>query len=212
MRLLYSSSTVSDPVARRPGGPLPPAPVRLVEEVLAPRLVRAADEAHDLAVDVQREGARPTYEVHARLLRRAAALLVVATLAARDEIIPRRLAPARAREHVVERQFGRRELPSAVLAGRVVAQQNVLARERAALVRDVYVLDQAYHRRGVHRYPRRVEHVAVVLLHARDALKYHHDGPALGADVHRLVRGVQDENTSGHLETRYYASTGKSDK
>src|SRR5215213_841485 len=183
-----SSSTAAFRPARRLSADV----VRLVEKVLAPRLIRAPYEAHDLAVHVQREGPRPSDEVHARLLRRAAALLVVAALAARDEIIPRTLAPARARKHVVERKLRGRELPPAVLARRVVAQQYVLARERAALVRDVYVLDEAYHRGGVHRYARGVEHVAVVLLHARDALEYHHDGAPLGADVHRLVRGVQD--------------------
>src|ERR687890_2559374 len=102
------------------------AAVRLVEKVLAPGLIRAPDEAHDLAVDVQREGARPADEVHPRLLGRPAPLLVVAALAARDQIIPRRLSPARAREEVVEGEFRRRELPAAILAGRVGAQGGVL--------------------------------------------------------------------------------------
>jgi hypothetical protein len=44
----------------------------------------------------------------------------------------------------------------------------------------------------VHRDARGVEHVAVVLLHARNPFEYHHDGAALGANVHRLERGVQD--------------------
>src|SRR5207237_10180237 len=99
---------------------------------------------------VQREGARSPYEVHARLLRRAASLLVVAALAARDQIVPGALAAARARQYVVERQLRGRELATAVLAGRVVAQQNVFGREGAALVRDVYVLDEADARGGVH--------------------------------------------------------------
>src|SRR5436305_11915782 len=171
---------------------IPVAAVRLVEKVFAPGLVGAPDVAHDLAVDVQREGARSPNQMHASLFRRAAALLVVAALTARDQIVPGALAAARARQNVVERQLRGRELTTAVLAGRVVAQQNVFARERAALVRDVYVLDEPYDRRGVHGDARRVEHVAVVLLHAGDALEDHHDGTSLGANVHRLIRGVQD--------------------
>src|SRR5918912_1389789 len=89
---------------------IPVAAVRLVEKVFAPGLVGAPDVAHDLSVDVQREGARSPNQMHARLLWRAAALPVVAVLAARDQIVPCRFASARARQHVVERQLRRREL------------------------------------------------------------------------------------------------------
>jgi len=38
----------------------------------------------------------------------------------------------------------------------------------------------------------RVQHVAVVLFHARDALKNHHHGAPFRAHVDRLERGIQD--------------------
>src|SRR5437588_12681411 len=80
---------------------IPVAAVRLVEKVFAPSLVRPPDVAHDLAVDVQREGARSPNQMHARFLGRAAPLLVVATSAARDQSVPGALPAARARQHVV---------------------------------------------------------------------------------------------------------------
>ena len=74
----------------------------------------------------------------------------------------------------------------------MVAQQDVLARERAVLERDVDVLGQTDDGGRVDGDPGGVEHVAVVLLHPRDALENHHHRAPLGADVDRLVGGVQD--------------------
>src|SRR5438270_590805 len=92
---LYWNGIVSTDTSRQ----IPVAAVRLVEKVFAPSLVRPPDVAHDLAVDVQREGARSPNQMHARFLGRAAPLLVVATLAAHDQIVPSALAAARARQH-----------------------------------------------------------------------------------------------------------------
>src|SRR5437868_11395675 len=112
--------------------------VRFIEEILAPSLVRSSKITHYLAIDVQRKPAWATKQVHPRLFRRSIALAMITTLAACDQIIPRRIASARARVNMIERQFRRRVMLAAILAGRVIAQQNVFSRERAPLKRDVY--------------------------------------------------------------------------
>src|SRR2546423_5503645 len=74
---------------------------------------------------------------------------MIATLAARDQIVPGRFAAARTRSDVVQSQFGRRKLFATVLATRMIAQQNVLARKRPALERNMAGFSQGNHRRGV---------------------------------------------------------------
>src|SRR5712691_5782522 len=103
------------------------AAVRFIEEILAPGFVSAAEIAHDLAIHVQRERARPAQQMHPRLFRRAIALAVIATLAASHQIVPGRLAAARTWRDVIQGQLRRRELLAAILARRVIAQQNIFA-------------------------------------------------------------------------------------
>ena len=67
------------------------------------------DQAHQLARSVQRKRPRPALQLDSGFFRRPVALAVVAGIAARHQILPRRASAARARHHVVERQLGRRK-------------------------------------------------------------------------------------------------------
>src|SRR5262249_28674069 len=124
--------------------------------------------------------------MHPGFFRCPVTLSVVATLTASNQIIPRRLPSTRAWKHVIESQLRRRILGAAVLASRVVAEQNVLARERTAFKRNVDVFHQANNRRCMDRELLRMEHVSVVLLHSRYSLKDHHHCAPFGAHVDGL--------------------------
>ncbi len=63
---------------------------------------------------------------HPGLFRRPVALAMIAPFTARHQIVPRRVAAARARMNMIERQLRWRILFTAILASRMVAQQNVL--------------------------------------------------------------------------------------
>ena len=91
---------------------------------------------------------------------------------------------------MIERQISGGKPPFAILTGKMIAEQNIFARERTAFVRNVAVFGQPDHRRRVHLDARRTEQMAVVLLHLRLALKDHHDRPLFIADVDRLIRGI----------------------
>src|SRR5579862_3016780 len=122
-------------------------PMLLVEEILAPLLVALPNQAHQLPRSVQRERTRAPLQLEARFFRRAIALAVVAGVAACDQILPGRAPAARARHHVVERQLRRGKRRAAELARVAVAQQDVLARKSAALLRDMPVAEQPDHGR-----------------------------------------------------------------
>jgi hypothetical protein len=68
----------------------------------------------------------------------------------------------------------------------MISQQYVFARKRTALKRDVYILSQTNDRRRMNRQLGGVEHVAVMLLHARHALENHHHRAPLSANIDRL--------------------------
>src|SRR5687768_10505404 len=121
--------------------------VRFVKQVLSPGLVCTAEVPHDLAVNMQRKPARSAQQVHARLFRSPVTFLVVTTLAAGNQIIPCRLPSTRARLHMVECEFRRRILLTAILAGRMVTQKDVFSRERAPFERNMNVFGQTNYRR-----------------------------------------------------------------
>ncbi|HET6975373.1 MAG TPA: hypothetical protein VFI24_03560 [Pyrinomonadaceae bacterium] len=77
--------------------------------------------------------------MHTGFFRSPVPFSVVATLAAGNQIIPRGLPSARAWLHMIQRQFRGRVLSAAVLAGRMVAQQNILPRERSTFKGNVDV-------------------------------------------------------------------------
>src|SRR6266404_1318048 len=108
---------------------------------------------------------------------------MIAALAGGNQIVPGRLSPARTGHYVVESQLRRRELLAAILTARMIAQQNVLARERTPLERNMPVLSQADHRRRVQREFLGMQHMPVVLFHPRYALEDHHHRAPLSAHV-----------------------------
>src|SRR5687767_7765967 len=63
-------------------------------------------------------------ELHARLLRRATALLRIAALARRDDVLPYRTAPLHTRQDVVVRELARVLVDAAVLAAEVVTHEH----------------------------------------------------------------------------------------
>src|SRR5262249_49278030 len=68
-------------------------------------------------------------EPHARLLRGASTLALIAGKARRDDVLPRRLAAERARDDVVVGYLVAPDAGAAVLAAAEVARVDVLARE-----------------------------------------------------------------------------------
>ena len=81
---------------------------------------------------------------------------------------------------------------AAILASRVIAQKNILPRERPPFKRYVNVFRKTNDRRSVDREFLRVEHVAIVLLHPRDAFKDHDHRAPFRAHVDGLERSIQD--------------------
>src|SRR5271154_7467431 len=104
-----------------------------------------AYQAHQLPRGMQREWPGPAPQLQTSFFGGAIALAIVAGVAGRHQILPGRAPAARARHDVVEGEFGSRQGRAAELASVAVAQQNVLARKRAALLRDVPVGEQADH-------------------------------------------------------------------
>lgn len=91
---------------------------------------------------------------------------------------------------MVERQFRGRVLSAAVLAGRMVSQQNILSRERSTFEGNVDVFRQANNRRCVNGESLRVKDMAVVLLYARYSLEDHHHSAPFGAHVDGLKGSI----------------------
>src|SRR5579871_6591752 len=69
---------------------------KLKEKIFPPRFFAASHQAHELPRGVQAERTRRTRQMHVRFVRQAIALAIVAMMAARHQILPRGIAPARA--------------------------------------------------------------------------------------------------------------------
>ena len=93
---------------------------------------------------------------------------------------------------MIERQFRRRVLSAAVLARRMVSQQDVLPRERATFKGYVDVFRQTNHRWCVDGEFLGMEHVTIVLFHPRYPFKDHDYGAPFGAHVNGLKGGIKD--------------------
>jgi len=100
----------------------------LVEQVLSPRLVRPAKVADDLTIDVEVISLRALEQPEAGILRRSVALAIIAIAAACDEIVPGRVAAPRPGNDMIKSQVLRRKYPGAILAGVVIAKQDILTR------------------------------------------------------------------------------------
>src|SRR5882672_9619735 len=162
----------------------------------------------------ERGPARPdrmAQELHARLVRRAAALLQVARDAGTDHVLPAGDAAPAARNDVIEVQLGAGRLAPAVLAGVAVARVDVQAAEADAGARQVVVRlkkNHPWHANALTRGPDRlfvdrggqlrpafeVERL-VLLVHRLGCAAVEEDqGPAHGCDVHGLVETIQDQD------------------
>src|SRR5271163_431407 len=126
----------------------------LVKQILTPPFIAMTDEPHQLSRGVQRKRPRPSRQLQTRLFWRAVALTVVAAVTAGHQILPRRASATRPGNHVVQRQLGTWEDAPAELAGIAIAQQNVLPRERPALLRNVPVRQKSDDRRNLVRMGR----------------------------------------------------------
>jgi len=74
----------------------------------------------------------------------------------------------------------------------MVAHQDVLARKRTPLERNMPLFSQPDHGWRMQSQPLRMQHVADVLIYARHTLKdYHHCAPLI-AHVDWLERSIQD--------------------
>jgi len=83
-------------------------------------------------------------------------------------------------------------LASAILAGRMIAQQNIFPRKGTSLEWYMDVFRQPDHRRCVNRQFCRMKHVAIVLFRARDAFEDHYYCAPLIAHIDRLERCIQN--------------------
>lgn len=171
---------------------------KLIKKIFAPLLVAETDEAHQLARSVEREGPGASLELEPGFFGSAVAFAIVARIAAGNEILPRRAAAARTGQHVVESKLRRRKCTAAELAGVAVAQQDILARKSAALLRNVPVAEQANHR-GDLNFLRSGMHFGVIgFFGLRDAFQEQNERAANGRHVDWLERSVEDEHGRLH--------------
>ena len=105
-----------------------PPSERLVEQILSPLIIRMPHQPHDVATGVKIKGTRFPRGPHVGFVRKLVAFAAVARMAAGDEVFPSGEAAARARDHVVQREFAGWKRGAAILAGVAVAQQNVFPR------------------------------------------------------------------------------------
>ena len=74
----------------------------------------------------------------------------------------------------------------------MIAQEDVFARQRASLERDVDVLGQPDNRRRMNGQFFRVQHVAIMLFNPGHTFKDHHHCAPFIAHIDGLKRGIQD--------------------
>ena len=137
-------------------------PVDPFQPNLPGRVLGAAQFHHQQRIVVGLDG--PVHQFHLGLVRRPAPLVHVALDASADEVFPRGQAPAAARNHVVDAQLLRGEMPAAVLAAMVVPGQNVAPTQTQLLLGQPIVREQADHPRHLNLEIDRPNPVVVGLL------------------------------------------------
>jgi hypothetical protein len=166
-----------------------------IEEILTPTVVATTKHAHDLPAGVQRKRTGLAQQNHVvDFMQKAVAFAPIAGVAAGDKILPRGVAAPGTRYNVIEREFAGREDDSAILASVAIAQEDVLTREGTGLVRNAAVLQQADDGRHCDAAALRMQHEAVLLLSARDALKHQHECAPRATDVNGLVRRIEHQH------------------
>ena len=143
---------------------------------------------------MQVERFRLPLQLHLRLDWQTVPLAVVAAQTASNQVLPRVVAPARPRHDVIQGKVARAELLVAVLAGVLVPDQNVLARNRAHLAGNAAVLQQADHGGDGQALRRRVHAALASFLCGRHPLDEQDQGAPHRAHMDRLVAGVQDQH------------------
>src|SRR5271155_3155251 len=169
-------------------------------------------EAEHLAGERGPFGApRPPNQHHVRLLGGAPAFAPIAGMAGADDVFPSRHAALRARVDVIEVQLGPREALAAVLAGIVVAREDIKTRETHMTLRYPLVGYQDQHPRYAdepahdaealmmhlnREIPPTVEIEGAVLLVDRlgDTLVEQRKGALYRGHMDRQVGPVQDED------------------
>jgi len=174
----------------------------LEKQILLPLRIRPAHKAHDVPAGVQVESAGLARELHVGLIGQHVSLPAIAVVAAGDEVLPRRCSAARAWDDVVERKFPSCENLAAILAGVAIAQQDVLARESAGLVRNATIFEQPDDRRNIDGDAGSVKVMAVGLFHHGDSLEHQYDGAACRAHVDGLIGSVQYQYRRMHRRAR----------
>ena len=161
-----------------------------VRQVLTPavRNLRRgeADEEHGL------RRPRRLHELHRDLLEEAVALLEVAGRARGDDVLPDGIAPAAARDDVVEREPPVRR--AAVDATPAVAREEGASRDLPLHgAGHAHVLHEPDHVRPLEGVAGRTERLVELLEHLGLALEHEHVCTTHGCDVQWLVARVQDE-------------------
>src|ERR1700758_242563 len=95
-----------------------------------------------MAAGVEIERSRLAHQLHTGFGGCLVSFLTVARMAAGYQVLPRGQPTTRTWNHMIKREFSGGEHERAVLAGVAVAQQDVLAGERARLVRDAAIFQQ----------------------------------------------------------------------
>src|SRR6266850_2264333 len=173
-----------------------------VEEVLAPLGIRVSHQAHDVAAGMEIERTRLAQQLHVGLMSQLVPFATVAVVAACNEVLPSGESAARTGHYVVERELAGRHHLAAVLAGVAIAQQDVLARESAGLMRDPAVFEQTDHRGHADGEARGMQEVAVLFLGASHSLEHQHDSAARGTHVDGLIRRIEHQHRRQHGRAR----------
>ena len=164
-----------------------------VKQILPPLIVGAAHQAHDVAAGVEVEGAGFAHQLHAGFGGRLISLAAIAgwqqaTRFSQVDEPPRERGMTWSSVSSPEAEQWRN-------TGRCsVAQQDIFARKRAALMRNAAVLEQTNHRRQTHSHAGRVQEVSILFFGHSHALEDEHEGAARGADIDRFVRSVQHQD------------------
>ena len=91
---------------------------------------------------------------------------------------------------MIKRELAGRQYLAAVLAGIAVAKQDIFPGQRAGLVWDTAILEQADHRWNSKGKSSCMQIVAVLFLRHGNALQHQHNSPPRGAHIDWLVRSV----------------------
>jgi len=164
-----------------------------IEKILAPLVVRASHEPHDVTAGVEIERPRLTHQLHSSLTGKLVSLATITGMTTGHQVLPGGSSGPRTRDYVIERQIARWQHFGAVLAGIAVTQQNVLPRKSPCLVGNAPVFEQPDYRGQSDRETCCMEKVAILFLGNRRTLENQDNRTSGGADIDGLVGGIQHQ-------------------